>query len=158
MASGPIVGQTKTPIPRAVGTGVQWSFGLEAMTRLTLKTFEGKPCRNCGGTTRRMSDQRCLHCRRARSRAFQARNYTKYGSYLYKRLGITSGQVYAMAEDQEWRCKICGVVPNTLLHVDHCHKTMKIRGLLCKRCNMGLGYFKDNPESLIAAAGYLRAC
>lgn len=40
-------------------------------------------------------------------------------------------------------------------HVDHCHKTGKVRGILCAECNSGLGKFKDRPEFLIKAVEYL---
>lgn len=39
--------------------------------------------------------------------------------------------------------------------VDHCHKSGKVRGLLCRLCNLGLGKFRDNPELLRKAANYL---
>jgi hypothetical protein len=42
-----------------------------------------------------------------------------------------------------------------LVHVDHCHKTGKIRGVLCKYCNLGLGWFKT-IEFLQRALDYLR--
>lgn len=42
------------------------------------------------------------------------------------------------------------------LFVDHCHKTNKIRGLLCINCNNGLGAFKDNVFSLNRAIQYLK--
>jgi hypothetical protein len=41
------------------------------------------------------------------------------------------------------------------LGVDHNHKTGVIRGLLCKTCNVGIGYLKDSPLLLMAAADYL---
>ena len=59
-----------------------------------------------------------------------------------------------MFADQEKRCAICGKLCERLA-VDHDHKSMKIRGLLCYSCNTGLGNFYDNPVSLRAAADYL---
>ena len=41
------------------------------------------------------------------------------------------------------------------LHIDHDHKTKKIRGLLCHKCNNGLGNFRDNIENLDRAKKYL---
>lgn len=45
-----------------------------------------------------------------------------------------------------------------LLDVDHDHETGEIRGLLCSRCNGGLGLFCDNPSLLKKAIAYLEAC
>lgn len=56
-------------------------------------------------------------------------------------------------------CAICGSSKansrDRRLHVDHCHKTMKFRGLLCSSCNTALGQFKDNVELLRKAIKYL---
>lgn len=66
-----------------------------------------------------------------------------------------------MLEEQGERCKICGeesgCTRRNALHLDHDHATGELRGLLCPRCNMGLGHFKDNPKLLRAAAAYLES-
>lgn len=75
--------------------------------------------------------------------------------------GITSEDYRRMLADQGGVCKICrrtepGNKRSKRFHVDHCHVTRKVRGLLCHPCNVALGLFKDNPEHLLLAAEYLR--
>ena len=55
---------------------------------------------------------------------------------------------------QSGRCAIC-TDPMTNPHVDHCHSSSTVRGLLCTNCNVGLGQFKDDPTRLLAAVAYL---
>ena len=52
-------------------------------------------------------------------------------------------------------CEICG--SSEELHIDHDHSTGAVRGVLCPRCNQGLGQFKDNRDSLLRAVIYLNA-
>jgi len=70
-----------------------------------------------------------------------------------KRYNITIEEYERMAKDQSNMCKICN--KNTKLVVDHCHKSNKVRGLLCQGCNLGLGAFKDNYNNLNKAITYL---
>lgn len=55
--------------------------------------------------------------------------------------------------DNTDECELCGFKGK--LHVDHCHNSLQIRGMLCSRCNRGLGFFSDNPTLLRKAADYL---
>lgn len=66
-------------------------------------------------------------------------------------------QRYEMIMRQGNACAICGerFKNEKLTHIDHCHTTGKIRGILCVRCNVGLGQFKDNIISLQQAIKYL---
>lgn len=121
-------------------------------------TVKGPPCRACQGVLKYASSNKCVPCKRAAARKFQNTHFNRYGSHLYKRLGITMADYFALAEAQEWRCKICEKIPQTRMHLDHCHKTMRVRGLLCGTCNKGLGQFRDDPKLLEVAARYLQSC
>lgn len=57
---------------------------------------------------------------------------------------------------QNNKCAICGLVDvDIALNVDHCHKRNKVRGFLCRKCNVGLGLFKDDVDLLKRAILYL---
>ena len=68
--------------------------------------------------------------------------------------GITKEQYDDMIVAQEGRCDICSC-PMQKPAVDHCHVTEHIRGLLCFKCNNGLGIFNDDLGLLQAAIQYL---
>lgn len=80
------------------------------------------------------------------------------GYALKKGYGISLKEYTRMKESQNNTCLICGAPPseNKRLHVDHCHKSKKVRGLLCNFCNGGLGFFKDKIRSLRKAIAYLK--
>lgn len=76
-----------------------------------------------------------------------------------KKYGLTKEEVEAMMGTTH--CQICGVeltkdTTNTGMAIDHCHDTGKVRGVLCNRCNRGLGFFSDNINILHQAINYLR--
>lgn len=57
---------------------------------------------------------------------------------------------------QEKSCAICLMLFEVDdLSVDHCHRTGGVRGLLCRKCNLGLGNFDDQPDRLVRAMEYL---
>lgn len=77
---------------------------------------------------------------------------------VLERHNITQAEKQSMLKAQDFKCAICQIHQNKLkinLAVDHCHKTGKIRGLLCSDCNLGLGKFEDNPETIASAIKYL---
>lgn len=80
-------------------------------------------------------------------------------TYLQVTYGITHKQYLSMYAKQKAKCALCDKPPDGWpgLVVDHCHTTGKVRGLLCTKCNIGLGFFKDNKEALAKAVLYLQA-
>jgi hypothetical protein len=83
----------------------------------------------------------------------------KRDNELRRVYGITRDELAAMIAAQDGKCAICHGAPNGAgdrLHIDHCHNTNKVRGLLCSRCNTAIGLLGDDPERAESAAAYLR--
>lgn len=77
---------------------------------------------------------------------------------LRRNFGITAEQYDAMLIKQKGVCAICSSKHKTMrLSVDHCHKTGKVRGLLCGRCNTGIGMLADSVKLVTAAKIYLES-
>lgn len=70
--------------------------------------------------------------------------------------GISFEEYIKMLEKQKNLCAICHKKPKRKLHIDHNHKTGKVRGLLCPKCNQGLGCFYDNGIYIARAYNYLK--
>lgn len=74
-----------------------------------------------------------------------------------KRYGLTLDQYKELVKLQNNECAICSSTQEkTRLAIDHCHKTLKVRGLLCDLCNRGLGFFRDSTDRLSKAIEYLK--
>ena len=69
--------------------------------------------------------------------------------YYRRTFGISADEFDALLEAQGGGCAICGTRPERVasLHLDHCHETGAIRGILCLSCNQALGHFRDDPAS-----------
>jgi len=87
-----------------------------------------------------------------------------FGATLRRKYGITEADYERMVIEQDGKCAICRTdtppIHNTSgspsrWHIDHDHKTGQVRGLLCFKCNQGLGNFSDNVEALRGAVNYL---
>jgi hypothetical protein len=75
--------------------------------------------------------------------------------WVKHKYGLSKEQYKAMLDAHDGLCDICRD-PIDVTHLDHCHATGKVRGLLCSYCNHGLGQFKDSISRLLNAAEYLR--
>jgi hypothetical protein len=89
-------------------------------------------------------------------------NRTNNRRHQLAQYGVTPEQYNQALEDQNGVCMICGQPPKpdgtraaSCLHQDHDHTTGVPRDLLCGTCNQGLGFFKDDPVLLRAAADYI---
>ncbi|WP_104633872.1 endonuclease VII domain-containing protein [Streptomyces sp. MH60] len=113
-----------------------------------------KLCRTCGEikphrawtTNRTASDglaTLCTSCKAAQGRA----------GHLKRQYGITAAERDALIASQGGICCICLAAPAA--HVDHCHETGRVRGVLCFSRNAALGQFKDRPDAIRRAAAYV---
>lgn len=121
----------------------------------------------------------CKNCRRERDRVWRKTpkgkeskrksdikqrakgNIAKAGrKYLLKQYGLTLFDYEQMYKNQKGKCALCGKFEKSKhtfnLSVDHCHKTGKVRGLLCRTCNIMLGVADDNTNFLKKAIQYLK--
>ncbi|MEC3917354.1 endonuclease VII domain-containing protein [Nocardia sp. CDC160] len=118
----------------------------------------------------------CAACYQRARRARQGPAVARRAN-LWSKYRITVDQYDALRASQDFRCAICGVHESEVdmshvggrprkdgrelekmpLAVDHDHRTGAVRGLLCPRCNAGIGNFADDPSRLWAAVAYLEA-
>jgi len=78
------------------------------------------------------------------------------GYKLKSKYGITPEEYNSMFDNQGGKCAICKQVSAETLHVDHCHATGKVRGLLCMKCNTAIGKFNDDLTLIQSARDYVQ--
>ncbi|UXY26552.1 endonuclease VII domain-containing protein [Streptomyces sp. HUAS TT20] len=113
-----------------------------------------KHCRTCGEIkphsewTRNSSASDglatlCKACKAEKGRA----------QHLKRNYGLTEAERDALIAAQNGLCAICLDAPP--VHVDHCHNTGRVRGVLCFNCNSAIGKLRDDPDAARRAAAYL---
>lgn len=101
------------------------------------------------------------HRRKEQERAYVKTRLTQNPAHhrerdLKRKYGITLAHYLRLMDEQSHKCAVCGEPSNgRRFDVDHCHSSGRVRGLLCRRCNLILGHAQDEPEVLMLAAGYL---
>ena len=86
---------------------------------------------------------RCKACKAEQGRA----------GHLKRNYGMTEAERDEMIASQKGLCVICLKAP--AVHVDHCHETGRVRGVLCFNCNSAIGKLGDDPDAVRRAAAYL---
>lgn len=102
----------------------------------------------------------CKMCASSRAVKFKKSKSSDYAknNRLKDAYGITLEQYNQMFLEQEGCCYVCKKHQSLFkrsLHVDHDHRTGKVRALLCQKCNSALGLVDDNVEVLEALISYL---
>ena len=118
--------------------------------------------------TSRVWDQNHPERKQERLRKFRAseagKDKAKHDSFLrrFREHGLTLDEYHALVERQNFLCAVCLEEPQVTyggshdgFHIDHDHKTERVRGLLCDKCNVAIGMLRDSPEFARSAASYL---
>lgn len=104
---------------------------------------------------------RCKDCQSETHKEWRIRNPSASRlRNLKSKYGLTKEDYLSLLDSQEGVCAICHKeeqenARSPWLSVDHCHETGLVRGLLCERCNKGLGMFMDDSSLLENAVSYL---
>lgn len=122
-----------------------------------------KNCIKCG-KTKAISEfykqrNECKKCKNLYTKSLRTRSGTGLREYnLWVKYKMTLVDYDKMLQQQNGVCAICKQKDNGhwgILAVDHCHKQGHVRGLLCAKCNKGLGQFDDNSSLLVEALKYI---
>ena len=132
-----------------------------------------KECEQCGATKtldqfklvspKRVPRRFCIECytqNRRKSKSGE-KPYDERACHLDRTYSITPEDYDRMLQEQGNKCAIClgddPKSPRRVNHwyIDHCHKTGKVRGLLCNACNRAIGNFNDDVSNLHRAIEYL---
>jgi hypothetical protein len=129
--------------------------------------------KNKKGETYQFERKKCIACisNRQKTRLIERFGYEGYIKYrklehLRRRCrqeyNITFEDAKTLLDTQNHQCAICRTPIEFAAQsydkeacIDHCHSLKQPRGILCHWCNTGLGYFRDEPQRLIAAKTYL---
>lgn len=103
---------------------------------------------------------RCIECVKSRilsDPAKETKNLYNREKGRARRTGFTPEDFSKKLKEQDNKCAICGIDKPMSVnwHADHCHKTKTKRGILCQKCNMGIGLFNDDIETMEKAIIYL---
>jgi TFIIF-interacting CTD phosphatase-like protein len=138
------------------------------------KFYNGKPCIHCGQNLRYSSVYSCVNCTKKRSQMdykfptieqekrnkiyenSDKRKLNKIKEHIKRHYNLSIEEYNDLFKKQKGSCAICFKKFINSPNVDHDHVTNKVRGLLCKNCNMGLGQFNDSIEKLQNAINYLK--
>jgi hypothetical protein len=140
-----------------------------------------RKCTKCGETkqpeefypdpTKKITGRRpdCKECNKKSTKKWVTKHQKKTTSRQYfwsvkHKYNLTEERYHAMMSEQNGKCAICLTIPKSKrngkttirMHVDHCHKTNKVRGLLCYKCNSAIGLFEDNINRMKNAIKYIR--
>lgn len=134
----------------------------------SMQKYKRYICKHCHTKRQKAYQQNTPHLKQRRNDAVKRhlakmtpeqlaeRGWKDYMRQLKRRHGITEEEFNSLLTQQKGRCPICteALAPKRM-HLDHCHASGKVRGVLCPGCNILLGHAKDDTFRLTQAIAYL---
>lgn len=142
----------KTFVP-SLGYAARYMRRMDALKSQAKTYVPVTPCKH-GHLLRFTGSNNCVSCDEiSRKRHRKSAQYAR----LKKLYELTREDYHALVDSQGSKCAICArTLKNHFnLHVDHCHTTGKVRGLLCNKCNQGIGLFGEDAAKMRLAIEYL---
>lgn len=148
------------------GTWCRACFAAYQRGEAVVTVHQARTCEQCGKPyTPRQLKARAAYCSRKCGEIARKESGQRRDQHLRRRYGISAADYDRILAEQGGGCALCGVRPEeltsgryrTYLHVDHCHETGRVRGLLCPEHNLLLGRFGDSPEMFRRVLAYLEA-
>ncbi len=137
------------------GVGVRGLVSLERARAAQVggSVYQGEPCKH-GHTERFTASNNCVACNKA---ALARDKERRRWSRLFREYGLTEKGFNDLLLRQGSLCAICECALSDLsaIHVDHCHASGLVRGLLCGRCNQAIGLFREDADVMRKAIAYV---
>lgn len=133
------------------GSEQNLSLAIAAFEAGSLEYESINPCPS-GHYKRFVSSNNCVECNKS---ARQARAEKLKWARVYKLYGMTKQDVDSMLDKQSHKCAICESSLLASYHIDHCHNTGKVRGMLCSKCNQALGLLQESKSLFEKALAYI---
>jgi hypothetical protein len=101
----------------------------------------------------------CSACNPKRDLSHVPKERRQFATIIKRKYNLEWDEYLQIVEAQNGKCAICLIpfekLKSRFVCIDHCHTTGKVRGVLCSNCNVGLGKFKDDKDTLLRAVAYL---
>lgn len=108
-----------------------------------------------GHNIRFVTSNNCVECSK---NSLRKRREAARWSRIKKEYGITKEQYQEMMKNQGGICCICSIdLLSVSSHIDHCHESKKVRGILCSKCNQAIGLLDESEDKIIFALKYIRS-
>lgn len=129
-------------------------LSLKALSAGKTTYIPNKPCKE-GHLLRFVNSNNCVECDKLMR---EKHKITQKYNRIAKEYRLAKSQYLNLVSAQNSSCKLCNKkeIDHFKLHVDHCHETKIVRGLLCGKCNQGIGLLNHDPNLIQKAALYCK--